>query len=88
MKAFVGTKITTLAIPAKTVSLGLSGATYNNAPFPTTLTSLAIDANNEKYACEDNMIVDKDSDTIVYAFKVEGNIFQKMWARTLFMVKE
>ena len=74
MKAFVGTKITTLAIPAKTVSLGLSGATYNNAPFPTTLTSLAIDANNEKYACEDNMIVDKDSDTIVYAFKVEGNI--------------
>ena len=72
-KAFYGTKITTMTIPSKVTSLGLTGS-RDDAPFPTTMTTLVIDASNPKYACEGSMIIDKESDTIVYAFKVSGAV--------------
>ena len=73
-KAFAGTKITELIIPAKTTSLGLSMSTYLDTPFPSTMTSLTIDENNPKYACENNIILDKETNTLVFAFNVAGEV--------------
>ena len=72
-KAFVDTKITSLSIPASTTSLGLTNL-RQDSPFPSTMVSLSIDNGNTKYACENNMVLDKETGVILYAFKITGEV--------------
>ena len=73
MRALTGTKISDLALPASTTSIVL-GESYSQVCFPSSLTSLSIDANNPKYTCENNMLIDKDTNTVVYTYNVVGEV--------------
>lgn len=71
--AFTGTAITKLAIPAKVASLGITSI-RDQGPFPSTLTELIVASDNATYSCENNMLVEKATDKIVYACSVSGEI--------------
>ncbi len=71
--AFAGTAITQLEIPAKVTSLGISEI-RSQAPFPSTLTELTVASGNEIYSCENNILISKTTDKIIYSCAVSGEI--------------
>ncbi len=71
--AFTGTAITKLMIPAKVASLGITNI-RDQGPFPSTLTELTVASDNTTYFCENNMLVEKATDKIIYACSVSGEI--------------
>ena len=73
MRALAGTSIKDLVFPASITSIDL-GESNSQSCFPSTMTSLTIDGKNPKYACESNMLIDKDANTIVYAFNIVGEL--------------
>ena len=71
--AFAGTAITKLEIPAKVTSLGISNV-RSQAPFPSTLTELTVASGNETYSCENNMLISKTTEQIIYSCAVSGEV--------------
>ena len=71
--AFAGTAITKLEIPAKVTSLGISNI-RSQAPFPSTLTELTVASGNETYSCENNMLISKTTEQIIYSCAVSGEV--------------
>lgn len=67
------TGITDLSLPATVLKINM-GTSNAHSCFPSGLLSLTIDENNPKYASDNNMLIDKETETILYGFNVSGEI--------------